>query len=133
MKFLGGGFNQTLSIYVVVLQKQKSFRLFQNIFFVIFIFICLVGMKLISLRQGTKKLNLKFRSRSSYQDKQAWSPSKQAAKCLNFSLTSTNRQHLQLMTTYNNSLCQAHLLADLLTIPLMCNLVLWSNFQKIYI
>ena len=45
-------------------------------------------------------------------------------------LTSTNRQHLQLMTTYNNSHCQAHLLADLPTIPLMYNLVLWNNFLK---
>ena len=34
------------------------------------------------------------------------------------------------MTTYNNSHCQAHLLADLLTIPLMYNLVLWNNFLK---
>ena len=33
-------------------------------------------------------------------------------------------------TTYNNSHCQAHLLADLLTIPLMYNLVLWNNFLK---
>ena len=34
------------------------------------------------------------------------------------------------MTTCNNSHCQAHLLADLLTIPLMYNLVLWKNFLK---
>ena len=32
------------------------------------------------------------------------------------------------MTTYNNSHCQAHLLADLITIPLMYNLILWNNF-----
>ena len=44
-------------------------------------------------------------------------------------LTSTNQQ-LQLMTTYNNYHCQAHMLADLLTIPLMYNLVLWNNFLK---
>ena len=45
-------------------------------------------------------------------------------------ITSTNRQHLQLMTTYNNYHCQAYLLADLITIPLMYNLVLWNNFLK---
>ena len=45
-------------------------------------------------------------------------------------LTSTNRKHLQLMTTYNNSHCQTHLLADLITIPLMYNLVFWNNFLK---
>ena len=45
-------------------------------------------------------------------------------------LTSANRQHLQLMTTYNNPHSQAHLLADTLTIPLMYNLGLWNNFLK---
>ena len=45
-------------------------------------------------------------------------------------LTSTNRQQLHLMKTYNNYHCQAHLLADLLTIPLMYSLILWNNFLK---
>ena len=35
-----------------------------------------------------------------------------------------------LCVIYNNSHCQAHLLADLLTIPLMYNLVLWNSFLK---
>ena len=34
------------------------------------------------------------------------------------------------MTTYNISNCQAHSLADTLTISLMYKLVLWNNFQK---
>ena len=48
-------------------------------------------------------------------------------------LTSANRQHLKLMTTYNNYHCQAHWLADTLKISLMYNHVLWNNFlKKIY-
>ena len=35
-----------------------------------------------------------------------------------------------MLTTYNNSHCQAHLLADTLKIPLMYNPVFWNNFQK---
>ena len=32
--------------------------------------------------------------------------------------------------TYNNYHCQAHLLADILTIPLMYSVILWNNFLK---
>ena len=58
------------------------------------------------------------------EEKMTWS------KIIETYLTSTNGQHIQLMTTYNNSHCQAHLLADLITIPLMYNLKLWNNFHK---
>ena len=45
------------------------------------------------------------------------------------SLAQTDK-HLQLMTTYNNYHCRAHLLADLIIIPLMYNLLPWNNFLK---